>query len=479
MSIVRRSFVIVLIDTYLMMAIQFATSLVIARLLTPDQIGVFSVAIVVVSIAHTFREFGIVSYLIKEEHLTDEKIRAASALSFSISWSLAVIIFVASFPLASFYREPRLLHVLWILACNFLMIPFGSVVFALLRRNLRMVPILLLRVSSTVCSSVASIVLAYQGFGETSLALSLIVNQIVMVALVQFYRPLGMPRWPAFRGVRNMILFSAQSLTSNLVTDGARAAPDIVLGKLQNMAAVGLFSRAMGLVELFAQLIANSVWSVTLPYFAKLKREGGNVGTSLTLAQKYVTGLAWPFYAVLAVCAHPVILTLYGPQWLGSVRAAPLLCVFGAITCTTTLANTAMVAANRMDLATRMVVRLGAVRVAAVLASAAFGLVALAAALVVAAAIEFWLVMSAMRHALDVPMRALADGYMRSALVAGLCVLLPAALFASDNIDNLPLSALLALAACSVAIWIFGLFITRHPLRDEVLAVFHRIRGHA
>ena len=135
--VVRRSIAFAFAETYVMMVIQFVSSIVIARLLTPDEIGVFSVAVVAVSIAHTIREFGIVSYLIKEETLTDEKIRAASALSFATSWTLAVIIFASSFGLASFYRDPRLLHLLWVLALNFILIPFGSVVYAILRRRTR------------------------------------------------------------------------------------------------------------------------------------------------------------------------------------------------------------------------------------------------------------------------------------------------------------------------------------------------------
>ena len=97
MSIVRRSIAFAFAETYVLLAIHFVTSVVMARLLTPDQIGVFSVAVVAVLIAHSIREFGIVSYLIKEKALTDEQFRGAAALLFATSWTLAVIVFGSSF----------------------------------------------------------------------------------------------------------------------------------------------------------------------------------------------------------------------------------------------------------------------------------------------------------------------------------------------------------------------------------------------
>jgi O-antigen/teichoic acid export membrane protein len=272
-GVVRRSIAIAFAETYVMVAIQFLTSIIIARLLTPDEIGVFSVAVVAVSIAHTVREFGIVSYLIKEETLTDAKIRAASALSFVTSWTLGAIIFASSFSLASFYRDPRLLHLLWILALNFILIPFGSVVFAILRREMRMGAVFILRTISVLCGAAAAVTLAWLGFGPMSLALSLSVNLVAMVTLVQFYRPSDMPRMPSFRGAMSIVNFSAFSLTSSLATDVAKAAPDVVLGRVQSMTSVGLFGRAMGLVDMFSKLIENSIWSVSLPYFSRLKRE--------------------------------------------------------------------------------------------------------------------------------------------------------------------------------------------------------------
>ncbi|HEX3170845.1 MAG TPA: oligosaccharide flippase family protein, partial [Burkholderiales bacterium] len=121
MTSVRRALAIAVVENQLTFALQFATAVIVARLLTPSEIGVYSIAVITLSAAHVIRDFGVVAYLVKEAELSAEKIRAASGLSFVVSWALAALICLASFPLARFYNEPRLLHLTWVLALNFVM----------------------------------------------------------------------------------------------------------------------------------------------------------------------------------------------------------------------------------------------------------------------------------------------------------------------------------------------------------------------
>ncbi len=136
-------------------------------------------------------------------------------------------------------------------------------------------------------------------------------------------------------------------LTSDiLLFEASRAAPDAILGKVEGPSAVALFGRASGLVDVFARFMSQAMWSVTLPFFSKVKREGGEVGSALAQAQAYFLGVAWPFYAVLAFSAHPVMLTLFGDQWVASIPVLRWMTAFGAATAATMFASTALIAAN-------------------------------------------------------------------------------------------------------------------------------------
>jgi len=114
----------------------------------------------VVSISHTLRDFGVSNYLIQEKELTRDRLRTAQGLTVAVGWFLAIALFVLSAPLAGFYGEPGVEAVLGLLSVNFLVLPFGSVTAALLRRKMRFGILLRANLASAFAQSAVSIWLA-------------------------------------------------------------------------------------------------------------------------------------------------------------------------------------------------------------------------------------------------------------------------------------------------------------------------------
>jgi len=117
--------------------ISFASNIVLARLLLPSEIGIFSTALAVLAILHAIRDFGLGRYLLKEPILTDDKIRTVFGVAILISWSLGAIIFVFRGQAAEFYRERQIAEILGWLSVNFVFLPFGQPALALMRRERR------------------------------------------------------------------------------------------------------------------------------------------------------------------------------------------------------------------------------------------------------------------------------------------------------------------------------------------------------
>ena len=105
MTDVRRSFLLSLADNYLAIVLQLASTVIIARLLTPAEVGVFAIATVFSALASSFRDFGMAEYLIQARDLNHEKIRAALTMNIMVSWAMAATLFLAAPAAAAFYRE--------------------------------------------------------------------------------------------------------------------------------------------------------------------------------------------------------------------------------------------------------------------------------------------------------------------------------------------------------------------------------------
>ena len=107
---------------YAATALQFLATLILARLLSPSEIGIYSVGASVIMIAHTLRDFGTSTYVIQEQELTPARLRTAFTLTVSIAWLLALILYFSATPLGVFYSEPGVALVMQVMAVNFALI---------------------------------------------------------------------------------------------------------------------------------------------------------------------------------------------------------------------------------------------------------------------------------------------------------------------------------------------------------------------
>jgi O-antigen/teichoic acid export membrane protein len=315
------------------------------------------------------------------------------------------------------------------------------------------------------------------GFGPMSLAIGNTVNTAVTMLGARIFRPAWLPQLPSLRGVRKILTFSGQMLTSDILLEVSRAAPDAILGKVDGPSAVALFGRASGLVDVFARFMSQAMWSVTLPFFSRVKREGGEVGSALAQAQAYFLGVAWPFYAVLAFSAHPVMLTLFGDQWVASIPVLRWMSAFGAATATTMFASTALIGANHAARGMRMTAKVHVLRIGIIAATAPFGIVPLAMGLCAASIVEIVIVTLEIRRTLAITIRALARIYTQAAFLTAWSALPAFGLVLAERMDTLRLPGLLALVAASAAAWMSGLFLVRHPLAAEMVTLARRFRG--
>ena len=176
MSNVRRALALSLIERYLTLTVALGSNMVLARLLTPDQIGVYSVSLAVIGVAQALRDFGVGNYLIQERLLDDRQIGTAFGISILIGAALFAAALLMAPWASRYYHEPRMQVTLMLGACNFLLMPFCTVSLSLLRREMRFKRLLYVTLTAAALGSGAAIGLAALGFGENSLAIGSLVR---------------------------------------------------------------------------------------------------------------------------------------------------------------------------------------------------------------------------------------------------------------------------------------------------------------
>ena len=206
----RRSLAFAFLDRYASLLIGVASSMVLARVLTPGEVGVYSVTMALLALVSTVRDVGAGQYLLQEPNLTRDRIRAVWCVQLGVGLILGALVVVASTPVAAFYREPRMRDIMLLLALNYVVNPFGSVTYAWLMREMRYDAIAIIRFSASVATAVTSIGLAMRGWGPISLALGSLCGTVVNALTSVAFRPSGYPWMPGVREVGSWLVFTRQ-----------------------------------------------------------------------------------------------------------------------------------------------------------------------------------------------------------------------------------------------------------------------------
>lgn len=473
---IRSSLVINFAQNHSIMVVQFVSSIILARLLSPADIGVYSVAATLIALAQTVRDFGVGQYIIQEKKLTSDRIRSAFGLALIVATALATVTALLSPFAAAYYREEGLRNVMLLLAANFLLIPFGQITMAYLQREMQFTKIALVKIFSALVHSISAIVLAYLGFKSMSLAWASIAGTFTSVVLVAFIRPKELPLLPGLREIRRVLGFGSFSVLGNLSGAVAKGIPDLVIGRMMNMASVGLYSRANSLIEIFNQAVMTALWSVAMPHFAKAARTGGDVRTDYLNSAAMITGLAWPFFCVMAILAEPVILILYGDQWVESIPLVKWICLAFWIVSPFYLFSSIMIGIGRIKVNTWFELGTLPVQLALYLIVGFLGtLETVAIANVGFACVRAALAYHILRRELDFGLQDLLSTLWRSMVVtmfAGAACLV--ALAISSTVQS-PLLNLAAGGLGALVSWLIGGYWLRHPLSTEFVSILRKL----
>ncbi|RJG01900.1 oligosaccharide flippase family protein [Noviherbaspirillum sedimenti] len=471
----RRSLFITFFSSNSAMAMQFGVTLVLSRLLTPAEVGIFSITAVFIGISHTFRDFGVTSYLQQEKDLTHQKIRSAIGLLITTSWIIAAFIYFASDYVAAYFGQPGIGAVMRVMSISFTLLPFASLFYALLSREHQAGKQAIVNLLSTIAYAITCIALASLGFSYMALAWANVANIAVSILTYIPLRPNGISLMPSFRGWRNPIKFGGGSIIGSLFEDIYISIPDLVLGKLNGPHSAGLYSRANGLVGIFLQIAGPTVTYNALPYIARNYHALAPLGAMLAKSTSYLTGLAWPAYILIAVFAEEIIGLLYGKSWIEAAPLVVFICSASAARIGYILCQPALTAIGKPYLFA-ISTSIGIIaRLILIYMMGAKDILTLALALCIADLLTTPVAALLMARYLGYSIRMSAAAHIPSVKVSVFCfmiafmlkILLP---------SEWPEILVLPLIGISMgSTWLIGILYFKHPLVDEIPSLLKRI----
>ncbi len=479
---VRKAILLSFAGKYTAQLIALGSILVLARLLTPAEIGVYSVGFALLAVGTKLRDFGVSNFVIQEPELTAARLQTAFTVTLVIGWLLGGAVLLGRHRIAGFFDEPGLAGLMVLLSVSFFVMPFAAVATAQLRREMDFAAIYWVQTSSAAAQAVTGIALAAAGFSYYSLGWASIAGNGVFAALALHHRPRQVPLGFALSDFRYVFAFGSRSSAATIFTEIGTQAPEVVIARVMDFATLGFYSRARGLVMLFHNTVMDALIPVILPYFSAELRAArtGGAGDRSALAATYLDTLermvclAWPFLALLAILGYPITHILYGTQWDAAVPMMRILVAGGLFFSLNALGFMALTALGAMHLNMLVTLAAQAIGLGLLGITVFIGIDAILAGISATMALQYLFYALALRRLAGVSILAQAARMGRGLIAAAAAALAPLAVvlsglegFAAG--EPVPWLGLMLAGAGAAAGWLAVLAAWRHALLDDLM----------
>ncbi len=311
-----RGGIVTMIAQAVTIAVQLISTVVLARLLSPEDYGVMAMVMAVTAFAGLFREMGLSTAAIQKKDLTRGQQSNLFWLNVAMGCVLTLLVALGSPLVAWFYKKPELASVTLVLSCNFLIGSLATQHGAMLVRNMQFGRRSVATISGSVVTLAVAVVLALQGRGYWALVWGILAGGTITTILTVVLAPFRPGRPSRGQGIREMLGFGANVTAFNFVNYFQRNLDNILIGRYCGAESLGYYSRAYQLLMFPIAAIRGPVTAVAFPAMSRLQDnplEYRQYYKDLVLLLSYMT---MPIVAFLFVCSEGVIELSLGKQWL-------------------------------------------------------------------------------------------------------------------------------------------------------------------
>ena len=475
MTGVRRSVAWMAFGQGSLFILQMIGSIFVARLLGPFDMGIFAVAMAAVGIIGIVQAIGLGSFLVRERELTPDIVATAAAVHLGIAVLMAAGIAVLGLVGAAVFKEPGVRDVLLVIAVVPIIGHLAFVPQAMLEREGNFRVLAIVKASSSLIALIITVTLATLGYRYMSLAYSQVAVALLtnialnIIGRKHFNRRFSLTHWSRIAS------FGAQIFAIAGITQVASRIMELVLGRIQGLAALGLYSRASSNHQMLWGSVHGVVNTVIFVDLSQHVRDGVPLARRYLQVLEIMTGLMWPLLLTVAVLAKPLVALVYGEAWLGAAIPLSLLCAASILLVSTTMTWELFVIFEETARQVRIEVVRTLLSTALFTAACFYSLEAAAAARVADALLAQFLYRPHLERMTGASRQGFLTAYMRSGLCAAAAALPALLLMLATGFGTRgSIVPILATTSAGIVLWLIALRLSRHILFAEITKQLQR-----
>lgn len=330
------------------------STLVLARLLTPEDFGLVAMAVAVLAILELATYFSFDIALIQRPSPKSSDYDAAWTMNVLLALGGSAVLGMAAVPIARFYEEPRLASVVALLAFGWAVSGFENIRIVDFRRELDFRREFQFMASKRIFSFTVTMIFALALRSYWALVIGTVASRTFGVILSYTMRP-SRPRF-GLRGARGLLSFSGWMVATNIVQAIESRVPHIIVGRASGAPALGFLTLAADIARLPAEMLTAPINRVAFPGYSRLAGNLDELRASYLRVLAVIVLVALPAGIGIASVAQPLISVLLGERWLPAAPALAAFAVAGAISSISSNNNSALLALGRPRIVTAVAI---------------------------------------------------------------------------------------------------------------------------
>ncbi len=338
----------------LVQLVRWSATLLIARILDPDDYGIVGMAVLFTALIQLVSEFGVGAAIIQgQDRLDDRQISELGGVAIGVGVCLAILAALGSPLVAAFFGEPAVAAVIVALSLEFVLEAIRVLPRALLTRDLQFKTLAGIEIAGGITLALSALALALIRADYWALVGGVLCSAALTTVLSLWFRrhPLAIPRDLA--NISKEVKFGLQLVVERISWYTYSNADFGVVGRLFGKTALGNYTIGWNLASVPVERITTTVARIALPIFSKLQNDLPEFQRTLRNLTQVLSIFTFPAAVGLALVADVFVLTVLGDKWVEAILPLRVLALAAVVRSVTPLLSPALLALGHPRLSAR------------------------------------------------------------------------------------------------------------------------------
>lgn len=319
------------IDNVVQFSVSFLVSIVLARLLSPDDYGLIGIIVIFTSICDQLINAGFNSALIRKKEATDDDYNTVFITNLVMSLLLYAIIFICSPFIADFFHREELISLTRVSSFGMIIGALALVQQTRLTKRIDFKTQTRITIQTSITSGVVGIILAFSGFGVWALVVQKLSSISLRTVLLWLYNKWIPDLHFSSSSFHELFGFGWKMMVSGLLNIIWGDINKVIVGKIYLPSTLGQYTRAGQFSSLFSSNLTSVVQRVTYPVLSNIQDDKTRLVPAyrrIIKTSMFITAIGMFF---LGAISEPFLYCLIGPKWHEAATYLPLICINGSL----------------------------------------------------------------------------------------------------------------------------------------------------